>query len=383
MSVLQDLIVKYNGNKNPVLYSRIVKEICTADKLWIAFSRVSNNCFIGNENGKAAVYIFSKKQFYEKFYDHIKEKGYEIMSIQNNKEHRMMFFADLYRSGFEVLVIDNGQTYLKINLLDIIEKPAEQTGDNKDVNRITNKTLMRTACWFMQENARIPANDRMWKLLFTEIFSAKYIVPSETEKLRTGKVKRGMIKPKKNSEVSFPLLTNSEGKSFYPFFTDWNEYRKFDPQGHFTLLAAGFEDFQKFSGTADGIVINPFGLNLILNDDMLKDIKKVSADAEKEKYGITVGEPKEYPVGMIRAMTDYFDEHEEINAAYFKLMYKDEEKSYLVALDFTTEREPADIYNEIATDALPFAEGVPIDFIDMNSDFARKVFGSSEPFYIR
>ena len=61
MSVLQELIVKFNKNKNQELFIRIIKEIQNAEKIWIAFSPASNNYFLGNENGRAAAYIFSEK----------------------------------------------------------------------------------------------------------------------------------------------------------------------------------------------------------------------------------------------------------------------------------------------------------------------------------
>ena len=65
---------------------------------------------------------------------------------------------------------------------------------------------------------------------------------------------------------------------------------------------------QRFAGKADGIVINPYGANIILTSDMLNDIKNISLKAEKSKSEIMVGEPKEYPVKMVRAMSDYFKE---------------------------------------------------------------------------
>jgi len=60
-----------------------------------------------------------------------------------------------------------------------------------------------------------------------------------------------------------------------------------------------------------------------------------------------VGEPKEYPVKMVRAMSDYFKELQEISSAYLKLMVKDGNKSYLVALNYGGKENPTEIYNKI------------------------------------
>ena len=130
---------------------------------------------------------------------------------------------------------------------------------------------------------------------------------------------------------------------------------------NYSVLAANFKDLQRFAGKADGIVINPYGANIILTSDMLNDIKNISLKAEKSKSEIMVGEPKEYPVKMVRAMSDYFKELQEISSAYLKLMVKDG--------------------NKIAEKALPHADGIPIDFISADSEFAEKVFKNSQPFY--
>lgn len=147
MSVLQDLIVKFNSKKNAELYTRIIKEIQSAEKIWTAFSDASNNYYLGNVNGSATAYLFSEKDFFDIFYVHEKQKGYDVRSAENPAEYRMALLADLYRSGFETIIIDSGQTYLKMSLFDIIKKPQEQT-DNKDTRLIVNPSLVRTACWF-------------------------------------------------------------------------------------------------------------------------------------------------------------------------------------------------------------------------------------------
>ncbi len=380
MSVLQKLIVKFNEKKNSELYTKIIKEIQSAEMLWIAFSPSSNNYYLGNENGKAAAYLFSEKDYFDAFYVHTVQKGYTIKVVENKAEYRMAFFADLYRSGFEAVVIDNGQTFLKLNLFDIIKKPQPQS-ENKDTRLIANPSLMRTACWFLQEDAKNPANPDMWKLFFTEIFKGEYIVPADTSKLQIAGVKSGEIKLGQDSEVSFPILENGEGKKFYPFFTDWNELRKYDMSSQFSAMAATFKDFERFADKADGIVINPFGANIVLTSEMLESIRSTAKDVKSNQSEIMVGEPKEYPMSMTKAMTEYFDSTNEVKSAYLKLMYKDSKKSYLVALDLNTQENPTSVFDRIAEKSLPHAEGIPIDFIEIGSDFAKKVFRNAEPFY--
>ncbi|MCM1227797.1 MAG: SseB family protein [Clostridium sp.] len=279
MSVLQDLIVKFNEKVNPQLYTRIIKEIQSAESLWAAFSPASNNYYVGNENGKAAAYLFSEKDYFDIFYIHENKKGYDIKQVENKLEYRMALFADLYRCGFEVVVIDNGQTFLKLDLFDIIKKP-EQNSENKDTQLIVNPLLMRSACWFLQENAKSPANPQMWTFMFGEIFKGEYIVPADTSKLHIEGVKSGEIKLGEDSEVLFPILENAQSKKYYPFFTDFNELRKYDMNSQYSAMAATFKDLEKFAGKTDGIVINPYGINFVLTSEMLEDIKRISAEVK-------------------------------------------------------------------------------------------------------
>ncbi len=379
MSVLQELIVKFNKNKNQELFIRIIKEIQNAEKIWIAFSPASNNYFLGNEKGRAAAYIFSEKEYYEKYAIHMKVKGFDVNDVENSKEYRMAFFGDLYRCGFDCVVIDNGQTYLNISLSDIVQIP-DRDKMPKESRFVLNPSLMRTINWFMQENAKEAATPQMYNLLFSEIFKGEYIIPADTSKVQ---MEGNAVDISKDSQIAFPLLQNKEGKRYHPFFTDWNELRKYDMKGQFTPMVGDFKDMKAFAGRADGIVINPYGANIVLTDEMLNDIAESSKKFQKDNSEIMVGDPKNYPLEMLRKISETLWDKEYIKAAYLRLMLKDGKESYLVALDGRLPENPTELYNEIAEKALPFADKMPIDFIEYSSDFAKKAFKGTSAFYTR
>ncbi len=380
MTVLQKLITKFHTNKNKELYVRIIKEIQQAETLWVAFSPNSNNYFLGNEKGRAAAYIFSDKEYYQKYYVHITQKGQKIEVAENPVKYRMALFGDLYRSGFDTLVIDNGQVNLTISLFDIIKKPVSPT-ENKEVRNIVNPDLIRAANFIFQSNSRENIDSKLWQIMFSEIFKGEYIVAVDGSKIIVDKNAGNMFNISQDSKISFPVLENKDGKKYYPFFTDWNEYRKFDMKTEYTIMAASFKDMEKFVDKADGIVINPFGSNIILNYDMLSTIVEASKELKKETSKISVGDPKNYPLQMVRKISETLWDKDFISAAYLKLMLKNREESYLVALEGDLPEKPESLYNEIAENALPESENIPIDFIDYSSDFANKVFKDSEPFY--
>ena len=380
MSILQELITKFSERKTQELYIKIIRAVQESETLWIAYSENSKNYFLGNESGRAAAYVFSSREYFDKYYDHMKAKGKEVKAAENPVKYRSILFGDLYRAGFDCVVIDNGQHYMSLSLYDIIKKPQIQT-KNKKARHIVNPALLRTANFIFQEEKRDRISPDMWQMLFSEVFKAEYIIPADTKELKITDVADGEIEVTKDSRIYFPMLENSDGKKYYPFFTDWNEYRKYDRETQYTIMAAGFKDMSSFVEKGDGIVINPFGVNIIIDNEMLKTIEQAATELKKEKAVISVGDPKEYPLEMVRKISEALWDKEYIKAAYLKLMMRNNDRSYLVALEGELPEKPQELYDEIAESAMPNAENLPIDFIDYSSDFAQKVFKDSRPFY--
>ena len=149
----------------------------------------------------------------------------------------------------------------------------------------------------------------------------------------------------------------------------------------YTIMAAKFKDMERFTDKTDGIVINPFGLNIIINHEMLKTITEASREMNKGISKVSVGDPKVYPIEMVRKISEKLWDKPYIEAAFLKIMLKNREESYLVALKGKLPDKPQELYNEIAENALPSSENIPIDFIDYYSPFAKKVFKNAKPFY--
>jgi hypothetical protein len=77
---------------------------------------------------------------------------------------------------------------------------------------------------------------------------AKYLLPFDTSKINMEKTNEdsGDCDVKEKSIMQFPLITNSEDKSFYPFFTGWNEFRRFDKEQKFSGNIATIEAIKYF-----------------------------------------------------------------------------------------------------------------------------------------
>lgn len=141
-----------------------------------------------------------------------------------------------------------------------------------------NPTLVCAANHFFQGLSTKRVTRDMEVDMFKEIYNAKYLMPLDTSKMNMEKTNadNGECVVKEKSIMQFPLITNSEDKSFYPFFTDWNEFSRFDKEQRFSGNIATFEDIKYFIDKADGISINPYGANITLTKDMLNVIESAA-----------------------------------------------------------------------------------------------------------
>lgn len=150
----------------------------------------------------------------------------------------------------------------------------------------------------------------------------------------------------------------------------------------------GFEDLKYFSKKENGVVINPFGFNLILDENMINIIESVVSgkqDVNIEKLTVEkdtkvmLGDPKEKPEELIEAISKCLEKHNEVKSAYLKLMVKDNVESWLLVIDFEGEKNA--LFGDIAKSALAYSKGKNIDFIKLGSEFSKNAIKNSEPFY--
>lgn len=189
--------------------------------------------------------------------------------------------------------------------------------------------------------------------------------------------------------MQFPLIRNAENKNFYPLFTDWNEFRRFDREQKFSGNIATFNDIKFFITQADGVVINPYGANIILKKEMIDAIENIGKDLPQDRVmkeqvavkdtKVMLGEPAEYPQEMIDAICKYLKTNKKVTAAYLRLMVKDNVQSYLIVVDFTGDNN--EVFPGIADAGTPYSKGKPLDFVPCSSDFGKDAVVNVEPFY--
>jgi hypothetical protein len=94
---------------------------------------------------------------------------------------------------------------------------------------------------------------------------------------------------------------------------------------------------------------------------------------------VQVGEPAEYPVQMIDAISKAAKTDRRVNAIHLKLMVNGDEKSYLLIVDFNGDRN--EVFGLLANAGKPFLpEGMYLDIVPISDNSWKKV-ADNKPFY--
>lgn len=200
----------------------------------------------------------------------------------------------------------------------------------------------------------------------------------------------GTVTFQKNTTMQMPMLSSAGGKHFYPVFTDHDELAKWEKMEKPNTLILAFDDYAAFlekNEQAEGIVINPFSDNFVLNRKLMahlktqKDLRTKGVSQKKitKDTKVMLGEPKNYPAEMVEALRTHMRGVPAIERAWLRLMMKDNEQSFLVVVDFAGNRE--EIFGGIAAAARPHLKNIYMDMVPYQDGFGKRAVENAEPFY--
>lgn len=190
--------------------------------------------------------------------------------------------------------------------------------------------------------------------------------------------------------ISFEGLDDANGKHYFVVYTDWESLRK-NPNhlnDNVKTMVLSFDDCCEIvKNNASGIAINPFSDNYVIPRDLIQHIKetkemKQSGYCEKviqKETQIMVGEPAEYPVQMVDAISKAAKTDRRIKAIHLKLMISGNEKSYLLIVDYKGDKN--EIFELLANAGRPFLpKDMYLDIVSI-SDNSWKKEANNKPFY--
>ena len=432
MPDIQELITKYAQSKSPVDYGEIVKAVQTSNKLWTAYSPVTKCHYTEYIRGIPTAFVFSEKSFCEDFKQHVSKNRVQIETELCKPDKRLQLFSDLYRCGIENVLLDNGKKFTVMSLFDLIDKPDFSSLPENE-QPVVNPNLMVGANIFFQNVGAGSVTKSQQKTLLRGLYTAKYLMPVIVDRdTKLDGMEESTLKAvysQSGTAITIVAIKTDE-KVIIPLFTDWTEFSRFDKDKQCTGNIVTFRDIEYLCGQGETVTVNPFGFNMVIDQNAVSIIKKVSADIQPpkrvyeeaetsvaeqyeeyaempveeqyeeyaempvaeqhEEYAempvaeqyeeepVTLFELRSVPNDMIQALMYYMQNTEGINAAYLKGMAQGDMTNYLVVVDFDGD---VSVLDSIAEQVEQYSEGVPVYIVPHDSDLGQAAAQSTYPFY--
>lgn len=265
-------------NNVKVLYQSIIKKLKDATVLYMVYDQATGFPFLN----EGYVDIYSTEAYAKDAVDYYMQqyRKLEVRALHkedSNLPSQISIFAYLYYLGMEQLMIDNGKYKVVVKRDEVLPPPDYSNVPNISVP-IVNPVLRNAmidffgeARWLVnypnrQENLK-KREDRM----IEEICKAKYLVPMRYEG-DAEKSGENQVTFKEGAKLTFAKITNTEQATYMPVFTDWIEFEKAYDKHIWNGMIVTIKDAITI-GAGDGVVINPYGENLTLNEKSIKEIE--------------------------------------------------------------------------------------------------------------
>jgi hypothetical protein len=354
-------------------YNSILAQLKVQETLWAAYFPPTKNYYIGQEHDENTAYLFTEQVFFSDFQKYMKQQQISVEAVENRLSNRPFLMGDLYRSGVTMLVIDNGQSHLGIGLSELMEIP-DYSQMPPEQRPVLNPALLCRMNILFQQIQSGTASGITEMNIWHELYHATLLMPAAGT----------------DGALTVPVHKTSEGKQLFMFFTDMEEMRRYGFGQQFTARRADFEVMNQLCQRGDGVVINPCGINMVLDAQLLQAAEATAvgtlasnaARTMQASNRITVTDPEVWPVEMTEKITALLEKDQNAGAAYLRMMVKpgSVRPDYLLLLDYSGEKMN-DLEQKIAQEAMPLAGGWNLEIVSLHEAAVRAWIGNAEPFY--
>ena len=216
---------------------------------------------------------------------------------------------------------------------------------------------------------------------FLQLKKAKFIIPVKFSK-----------KPEVDSEgnsifdnevmIDLLMIKDIQDKFYFPAFLDYESLKNWNDEEEVSNLVVDFNMFVKVlndeQNSAVGLAIDPLGLNIICNKQLINEIDKIE---EFDDYKPLICEPKVYPTIIVDELTKYFKTNKNINKAFIKSIILKDNYKFLIVVDKECDD---DVFVSMQEISKPLSKGIDIMFVNIDDDIAKEAIKENDnPFYKR
>lgn len=217
---------------------------------------------------------------------------------------------------------------------------------------------------------------------FRKFAQAKLLCPADIQ-LQNSTRDGNEIIVGEGTSISIRHLEDTKGNKFLIAFTDWEELYKWNSSKEQKTVVFGYKDYQSIMKESkdvySGMVINPFGANIVITLEMLDNMERDCLNKKEEQ--VFIGIPAEYPTELIEELCAYLDKEKSVNKAFLLWMVRGEEGSYLLILD--SKEKPNILYPRIGNFCTKFLKDKMLDMVSADSNFGKNAIKEHKPFYER
>ncbi len=254
---------------------------------------------------------------------------------------------------------------------------------NQKISEISNPQLIE-AMTELKEKQTQEAEKKFMEELGRARFLSPAIIKVKDENGEYQPAKEGKADPE-NTQINFMMLSNPDGKHFLPAFTSLEEVRKWRKEENLQTVVTAIDNYMSIitsdQNGPEGLVIDPFSSNIIMPRGLFESMKAASSKQNDQK--IMLGEPKEYPEGLVNALTKFFDENGHVEKAFLQMMKRGETVSILLIVDYDQTEDRRTLFDAIASNAKNYLDGFSISIASLSDGFGSKAAENKFPFYTR
>lgn len=246
-----------------------VKQLQNRDVVFVAYSQATKLPYVtcDEESFNDQAWVFSTEEGIKEFGKKKLEDKILLMGMKYEKKDFPRFYGTLYAIGVNTVIWADGEDRTEVDLTDIA-KQADLSKLESAKRPLFNSTLQLSGIYFMQELRRPVKKEERKNMreleeeLIANLLKSDFLIAMDKD-------------PEDPHKVNIPFLKNKEGDVLQPAFSDIMEFEKF-AKGK--KLRAARVPFAKLPDVlipqAKAMVVNPMGINLILDKEQLNKILK-------------------------------------------------------------------------------------------------------------
>lgn len=385
MTDIQSLIQEYKMTGSREDYVKILNAVRTLDKLWVPVSQHTKSCFVEIRDNMPTAYIFTRREYCEELRERLSSAMLLVRTVENPAKLRLQMFSDFMRSGIKKIIIDNGHVYQEILLSDMVKENA--VSDGRGRKPVSNPDIVVCANLFVQEMSRRNSAPALRENLIKAVTNGEFLIPANKDVKydETGKIENG-------SQISFQVIRNQQGQNFIPVYTDMLEFKKFDQEGKFAGIIVPFAGIKPLLEKAEGIIINPQGVNIPLNMKVNQKKQDTAAshgiqalqgfnNEEESRYdeGYVLKDDAEIPEEMLGEIKDFLRTQSGVKKAYAVGIERNGRPGCLYVVDY--EGDSIAMYQGLVMTSARYIGALQVEMKDYNQPDAQRAIAGKAPFY--